>query len=76
MLPRQQWLALFDHVFTNQPTFIYYAAVNKLTHTRTLSLLCLQNSDGAIIPINSCFGCVFAHSCFYGFSVDRIFTIL
>lgn len=50
VLTRDEWLRLFDNVFTNHPSFLLMACVAYVTCCREPLLLCSQKTDFEVTP--------------------------
>lgn len=52
VLTRDEWLKLFDNVFSNHPSFLLMAVVAYVTCCRAPLLLCTHKDDFEVFLIN------------------------
>lgn len=58
VLMREEWLKLFDNVFSNHPSFLLMAVVAYVTCCRTPLLLCTDKKDFEVLLVDMLFVCV------------------
>lgn len=80
VLTRDEWLKLFDNIFSNHPSFLLMACVAYITCCREPLLLCSQKQDFEVTRLMFCKyplshrSCDFYHMLSHYFSIS--FTIV